>query len=796
MRRVRAFLRARPWARRTLWAAGGAAVAPFLLFFVLNLVFPYPVAKLDLDPSPAVRDRRGEPLRRMLAPGQVWRIVVPLEEISPALVAATVAAEDRRFPDHCGVDPWAVLRAVWLDLRHWRIVSGASTLTMQLARLIEPRPRTFWGKAVEAFRALQIERILSKDEILGQYLNRAPYGGNLSGVEAAARAYFGRHAGELDLAQATLLAGLPQAPSRLRPDRHPDRARTRRDYVLDRLAAVHGSWSGEAVAQARATAVEVRRRPFEWVARHFTLRFEGVSLEEGGNDVRTTLDLRIQQLIEERLARHVERLRPSGIAGGAAVVLENATGAVRALVGSAAWTEPGLALLPDSDEQVDGTRARRSPGSTLKPFLYALALDAGTISPSEALYDVPAAWRDYRPENMDHGARGLITLEDALVSSLNLPAVRTLERVGTARFTGVLRELGFTTLTRPAEAYGLGLALGGCEVTLIDLTHAYTVLARGGTYIPLRWREDGPADLVDVAGELRGGPVASVGLGPRPAPVLSAEAAWAITRILQDRSRLGLAAGGDVPSAGARVAWKTGTSHGHRDAWCVGYDPRWTIGVWLGNPSGRGAADLVAVETAAPLLHDLFAAIGEPAAADWPARPPGVVERATCALTGQPRGAHCPATATGLALRFRSPDEPCAAHRPGGVVRFPDAIEAWLRENGMHPAPGTVAGASPREVSTAGADSGTGAGRPPRIVSPRDGERFVLLEGVPDATRLTLRASAHEDTGPLHWFVDTARVATAGPREAVVWALAPGAHRIVCVDARGRASAVSITVTR
>lgn len=769
MRRLRAYLSVRPRLRRTLRVGAALPFVPVLLFILLDLLFPYPVEKLSLDPSPAVRDCRGEPLRRMLAPGQVWRIVVPLAEIHPSLVEATIAAEDRRFRDHWGVDPWAVLRAAWLDLRHWRILSGASTLTMQLARLVEPRPRTFAGKATEAFRALQIERILSKDEILHQYLSRAPYGGNLSGVEAAAQAYFGRHASDLDLAQAALIAGLPQAPSRLRPDRHPDRARARRDYVLERLGAQGGALAAD-LDRARAADIEVRRRPFEWVARHFTLRFDGDGAEPGG-DVRTTLDLRIQQLVEERLAHHVARLQPGGIANGAAVVLEHDTGAVRALVGSVTWSEPRLALAAEEDEQVDATRARRSPGSSLKPFLYALALDGGVLSPGEIVYDVPVAYRDWQPENMDRSCRGLVSLDDALVSSLNLPAVRTLQRVGTARFLTVLRELGFTTLTQPAERYGLGLALGGCETTLLDLTQAYAALARGGTHLPLRWREE------------EGRPAA------RPVPVFSAEAAWAITRILQDRARLGLAEAGAVPAAGARVAWKTGTSHGHRDAWCVGYDSRWTVGVWLGNPSGRGAAGLVAVDTAAPVLHDLFAAIGARTEAGWPARPAGVIERPVCALTGRPAGAACPRTAAGLAIRLRSPEEPCGVHRSGGEVRFPADVEDWLREHGMHPAPAAPPPGAP--VSLRPADAA-----PPRILSPRDGERFVLLDGVPGASSLTLRAAARADAGPLQWFVDSDRIAVAPPGEAVVWSLTPGAHRIVCVDAGGRSTAVSITVTR
>lgn len=756
--RIHSFFVRHPRLRRVLAAAGGAALALFLFLAVLNLLIPYPVEKLVLDPSPILRDCRGEPLRRMLADGEVWRITVPLDQIQPALIEATIAAEDRRFRDHCGVDPLAVVRAVWLNLRSLRVVSGASTLTMQVVKLIEPRPRTFWGKAVEALRALQLERVLTKEEILHQYLNRAPYGGNLSGVEAAARAYFGKHASELDLAQCAMLAGLPQSPTRLRPDRYPERARSRRDYVLDRLADQGRAPEAE-IARARTAPSEVRRRPFEWVARHFTLRFGAITLDQ--DDVRTTLDLRMQQLAEDRLARHVQRLATAGIGNGAVVVLENATGAVRALVGSVQWNEPALSLIETDDGQVDGTRARRAPGSTLKPFLYAFALDSGVISPGETLFDVPVTYRDYEPENMDRSCRGLVSLDEALVSSLNLPAVRVLQATGVTRFLTVLRELGMTTLTAPPEQYGLGLALGGCDVTLLDLTHAYMTLARGGTYVPLHWVE---ADAEKT-------------LGPRPSPVLSAESVAVITRILQDRSRLGLAEAGNLPAAGARVAWKTGTSHGHHDAWCVGFDPRWTIGVWLGNPSGRPSPGLVAVEAAAPLLHDLFAALGTRTDEDWPASPAGLYERPVCALSGRPAGPNCPHTVTGVALRFRSPEKTCEVHAAPGETRWPADVEAWLRERGTPSGSGMHA-----------------ANGPPRITAPHDGEKFVLLDGAPECSKLTLRATA--PAGPLHWFVDAARIAEVQPGEPVAWTLTAGSHRIVCVDSSGRSDVVVIRVTR
>lgn len=763
MGRVRVFFAAHPRVRRALIVLAIAVAAPIALLGVLHLAFPYPAAKLSLEPSPIVRDRHGEPLRRLLGASQVWRIPVRLSEMSPALVEATIAAEDRRFREHCGVDSIALLRAIYLNLRHARVISGASTLTMQLAKLIEPRPRTFWGKTVEAFRALQLERLLTKDQILEQYLNRAPYGGNLSGVEAAARAYFGRHAGELDLAQATLLAGLPQAPSRLRPDRNPERARVRRDYVLDRMGDLELLSAAE-IAGARAAPVEVRRRPFEWVARHFTLRFEDVAL--AGDDVRTTLDLNLQQLAEDRLAAHVQRLAAGGVGNGAVVVIEHATGAVRALVGSVRWTEPAMDLGDPDDGQVDGTRARRSPGSTLKPFLYALALDRGILGPSEIVFDVPVAYRDYEPENMDGTCQGPIPLRDALVASLNLPAVRTLQQVGLPSFVSTLRGLGLNTLTAPPERYGLGLALGGCEVTLLALTHAYTVLARGGTFAPLRWIEDGA-------------PAGIPALGARPMPVFSEEACAVITRFLQDRGRLGLTAPGTGGAAGSRIAWKTGTSHGHHDAWCVGYDPQYTIGVWLGNPSGRPSAALVAVESAAPLVQDLFAAIGARTDDAWPPTPAGLYERPICAVSGQALGPHCTERATGTALRIRTSDAPCVVHRAPGQTTWPDDVYEWLKERGL--------GGTP----TAPAHPARGG---PRIVSPQDGEKFVLLGDGIEASRVTLRATAR--SGPLHWFVDAQRIAEAGPDEAVVWTLTEGEHRIVCVSADGESSVVRIRVSR
>ncbi|MBU1908923.1 MAG: penicillin-binding protein 1C [Verrucomicrobia bacterium] len=550
-------------------------------------------------------DREGAHLRLKLGPGDMDN--VPLYRWQPGdwIAQAVIAAEDQRFYRHPGVDPLALLRAVGQNLLHFRRVSGASTLSTQVIRLLQPRPRTLRTKLIEAFRAVQLERVLTKREILEQYLNRAPFGSNIIGIEAAARRYFSKSARDLSLAEAALLAGLPQAPSRYRPDRHPARARWRRAYVLDRMAAL-GMITGAQRARALGRPCVIRPGAYPFCAPHFAqFVFDHMPRSMEGRQVRTTLDPDLQALAETALRRQCTYLDPQGIRGGAVVILDVKTSAIRAMVGSPDYFDVRY------QGQVNGATASRGAGSTLKPFVYAAAFDRGLATPLTVLRDEPALYRDYRPANFNRDFRGDVTARDALILSLNLPVLALAERIGAERLQGLFRRAGLRTLTRSADHYGLGLVLGQAEVKLLDLANAYAAFARGGLWRPWRMCEDS-APVVPPLRRRKDSPVAkrrsySESEGTQ---LFSPEASWLIADILGGDERAGELSGHVADAHLPRMAWKTGTSSACRDAWTVAFNPDYVVGVWIGNPSGRANEALVGAVLAATLAQVLIYAPG------------------------------------------------------------------------------------------------------------------------------------------------------------------------------------------
>lgn len=713
-----------------------------------------------LAPAPAttvIADRDGRPLRVLLAEDGLDRRPIPLSEMGPWIGPAIIAAEDGRFYRHPGVDLLAIGRAFFQNISRGRVFSGASTLSTQVVRLVQPRRRTYAAKAIEALMALKMERALSKDRILEEYLNRAPFGGLCVGVQAAARRYFGCDARDLTLGEAALLAGLPQSPARLRPDRHLDRALRRRDYVLERMAR-RGFITEEQRAAALAQPIAIERRRYPLEAPHFAEAARAaLPRARPGGLWRTTLDSELQRRTEDALRRQVAALAGDGVRGGAAVVIEAETGAVRALVGS-----PDFTRAPDG--LVDATRARRSAGSTLKPLLFALAFDEGRLTPKTVLADVPRVYPDYAPENFDGAFRGLVTARDALLDSLNMPALDLAREIGVARFHRVLLEFGLRTLDRPTASYGLGLALGNGEVTLLDLAGAYATLARGGVTRPLRWFEQNtpPSD---------------------GAAVVSEAAAWLVADILGDPERAAPNRGPASEVRAPRMAWKTGTSSGFRDAWTVAWNPEYVVAVWLGNPDGSASPALVGGTAAAPVAVDILSGLYPTGEGPWFARPAEIEEREVCAVSGRACGEHCGARALDWAIAGVSRREVCPVHRR--VMRdgeetiaeqWPDEIAAFLAR--------MKADTAARFV----------AARAPRIVSPRPGaayRRWTLAGN--DQPGLPLIAEAHADER-VWWFVDGQLLGASRAGDPLWWSAGPGRHRLVCADAAGRRSGIEIVV--
>ncbi len=764
-----------PLPARRLWpllALCSGLLAGPLGFIALDRLLPPPLEALGRPAATAVLDAEGRPLRLFLPADQRWRLPVELDELPAELIAAVVAIEDRRFWRHPGVDPLAVARAAWQNLRARRVVSGASTLPMQIARLAEPAPRTAGAKLREAFTALQLERRLTKRELLEVYFNLAPYGGNLEGVGAASRFYFGKEPARLSPGEIALLVALPRSPVAYDPTRNPATARAARDRVLQRLGAA-GVLTTRQVEDARRQPLPERRLPSPFAAPHFA-QF-AAARSPGAARVPTTLDRRLQQMAEAQVARHLPGLRTEGIGQAAVVVLETEGRRLRAMVGSAGFFEAGRS------GQVNGAVARRSPGSTLKPFLYGLALDRGLATPDGYLLDVPTDFAGYVAENYDGRYRGRVTAREALSQSLNASAVRLLARVGLAPFHELLRRGGLDTLDRPPGAYGLPLVLGAGEAHLLGLATLYAALADGGVYRPASWRAGEAEALAGAPGER----------------LLSPEAAWLVTEILQEVRRPDLPAAWDLTRDLPAVAWKTGTSYGHRDAWAVGFSRRYTVGVWVGNFDGRPRQGISGAEHAAPLLFDLFAALerGGPGLA----RPPGlrIESLEVCALSHELPGPWCPGRTRLTYLPGRSKLAACSYHRRQRVTAesgrtafrettvYPAELVAWWRREGQ---PLTEPAAP---VATAAAP----AGQPPRIVSPDAATPYRLRRDAPLAfQRIPLIAHAAQDAARLYWYRDGTLVATGPPAERLFLDPTPGTHRLVVTDDRGRSDRLDYRV--
>lgn len=551
---------------RWLWLAG-APLFIFLALWAADKLWPLPLN--EVHPARVVVAHDGTPLWRFADAGGIWRYPVTIEEISPRYLEALINYEDRWFWRHPGVNPFSVARAAWQDLTAGRVISGGSTLTMQVARLLDPHSRTFGGKIRQLWRALQLEWHLSKRDILTLYLNRAPFGGTLQGIGAASWAYFGKPPARLSYADAALLAVLPQAPSRLRPDRWPARAEAARNKVLDRMAA-QGVWPAETVRESREEPVWLAPRQMPQLAPLFAR----MMLSKSQNDkIVTTLDAGLQRQLED-LARAWKGRLPAR-SSLAMIVVDHTDMSVRGWVGS-------VDLNDDSRfGHVDMVTAIRSPGSVLKPFVYGLALDDGLIHPASLLQDVPRRTGDYRPGNFDSGFHGPVSMSDALVRSLNLPAVQVLEAYGPKRFAAKLRNVGLPLYLPAGAAPNLSLILGGAGARLDEMAAAYSAFARHGKAAKLRLQPDDP-------------------LSERP--LMSPGAAWIIRRIMADEAQ-------PLPdNALPRIvplAWKTGTSYGYRDAWAIGVNARYIIGIWTGRPDGTPVVGQFGFASAVPLLNQV-----------------------------------------------------------------------------------------------------------------------------------------------------------------------------------------------
>lgn len=704
-------------------------------WLAMSLLPILPALLSPVKPGVEWTDRHGRPLREELVDGRQFNRPASLPEIPQNLIDATLAAEDQRFFRHPGVDVLAIARALADGIRHRRVVSGASTITQQLIKLAEPRPRTLRSKFVEAALSLRLERAWSKRQILEAYMNRLDYGNLRIGCASAAHYYLGKPLSQLSVAESAFLAGLPQSPVRLNPHLHPDRARERQHRVLERMLRAGRI---DEPTYKRALVEKIQLRPAQRIFRapHFVdLLLKSGERPDTGRVV-TTLDLDLQAAVERIIRERLTALTGKNVKNAAAVVIDNASGDVLALVGSEDYFEPGSG-------QVNGAWARRSPGSALKPFTYLLAFERGA-TPASIVADIPTdfptATGTYSPTNYNGRCYGPVRYRVALANSLNIAAVKVLAASGgPAALRLRLQELGLETVEASAEHYGLGLTLGNAEVRLLELTNAYAALARLGEYLPYRLRTDAPATP--------------------PLRFTRPERAWLIADILSDNHARSLAFGLHSPLRfDFPVACKTGTSTDFRDNWAMGYTPEFTVGVWAGNFDGSAMHDLSGVTGAAPILHDIFERLHVERGTRWYDPPAGIVSHNIDPVSGKL------VDSGGVREHFAPgsiPDPQGSSDTDAeGRYLLPPIYASWLA------GPDNWLGS--RAVIAPDSEENL------HILSPAPGITYVLDPDLPQSSRyLPLRAAGNDVT----WSSDSLEIRREGSEVFAV--LTEGRHRVI-----------------
>jgi penicillin-binding protein 1C len=763
-------VKARRLLRRKRLAIPAALVAAGLFaWFVLPWCVPLPAALTEVPASPVLLDRNGKPLHHLVLPDFTRSAPVSLKEVPADLIACTIAAEDKRFREHGGIDLLATARAVKDAVLHRRAVSGASTITQQLIKLSSPpAKRNLRTKLREALLARHLEMKWSKDQILVAYLNRLPYGNHRTGPAEAARFYFQKPLADLSLAESALLAGLPQAPSRLNPIKHPERALSRRSVVLDRLAR---NYDGSRISSARTERLGLRPLPERQVAPWLSAFDSDLPVTQ----TRTTIDAGIQSDLESIVGEELAKLTESHIKHAAVVVLDNDTREILALVSSGNWHDP-------NGGQINGALTARSPGSTLKPFTWLLAFDKGGLHPASIVADIPTRFRTKEgldaPENYDRTFRGPVSVREALACSLNVPAMRALNDIGGPRpLFELLSELGITTIGTDPTPYGLGLTLGNAPVRLLDLTNAYATLAEGGRHHRARlWMEDG------------GENDSSSAISHPPSPV----SCFLIADILADPIARAPSFGRSGPlELPFRCAAKTGTSSDFRDNWCLGFTKDLTIGVWAGNFDNSPMKGVSGVAGAGPIFHRAMLRLHRDHKPQWLARPEGLMEVAIDPLTGKRTvdGRWQMVDSEGAASTVPTSFSSAIHHLPSTLSLIPADRLPLFASTADRDAKGRVLldasysewFASPhnRRRDVFALVEGLPAESPLRILAPRDGTTYVLDPELPNGGTLHLSTNL---PGQANWSCETLEVSSGGS-EAVV-RLKPGSHILIATDKR------------
>ncbi|HXB33934.1 MAG TPA: penicillin-binding protein 1C [Puia sp.] len=753
-------------------AAFLGAVGLFLLFLFLNWIFPLPDG---VEYSTVVMDDKGEVIHAFLTRDQQWRMKTDLNEISPLLRKTIVEKEDKYFYYHPGINLVALLRAFGRNILHARRTSGASTITMQVARALEPKRRTYWNKLVEVFRAFQLEWTYSKDQILQLYLNKVPYGGNIQGVKAAAILYFGKNPDHLSLAEITALSVIPNRPSSLVMGRHNEEIVAERNKWLKRWAAT-GVFTPKEIEDALAEPLTAKRGVVPGLVPQLALKLK----KSGREVIHTTVDLNTQLKIEKLVKDYSRTLTLKNIRNAAVIVLDNRTHRVVSYVGSADFRDSA------DGGQVNGAMAIREPGSTLKPLLYGLCIDAGLLTPKMTITDVPVNYQGYAPENYDRKFNGYVTMEYALEHSLNIPAVKSLKALGKDVLIRKLTDCGFQQVDKDRNKLGLSMILGGCGATLEELTGMYSIFANEGRWVRPVYSVDDP-----------------VTQGQR---VLSPAAAFIVDDILSRVNRPDFPVNWQSTVHLPKIAWKTGTSYGRRDAWSIGYNRRYTVGVWVGNFSGVGVPELSGANVATPLLFTIFNTIDYNDDGSWFSQPADCDIRKVCTETGLPPSDFCTHLVTDYFIPLVSPSRKCDNMQE--VFVSPDEKVAYCRaclpESGYKKKLYKIIPPEMREYYDVNQISYVAI--PPHnpacekmfkeggpvVISPANGSEYLINRKDPEP--LQLRCRVGNDVGKVFWYINDQfyKAGDAGTRQFFI--PQEGPVKISCTDDKGRNRNVWIRV--
>lgn len=758
--------------KRKLKRSGLALLCLVFLFLALHLLFPLPD---KIEYSTIITDSKGEVIHAFLTSDEQWRMKTELNEISPLLRKTIVQKEDKYFYYHFGINPVAVIRAFFMNLFTGRRTSGASTITMQVARALEPKQRNIIGKLKEMFRATQLELKYNKDEILQLYLNLVPYGGNIEGVKSASILYFGKNPDHLSLAEITALSIIPNRPSSLVIGKNNDEIIKQRNKWLNRFAK-EKIFTAKEIEDALSEPLNAKRGIVPKLTPHLANKL----IQSGGDIIHTNIQLNTQLKVEKLVDDYVRTLRLSNIHNAAVMIVDNETHKIISYIGSGNFYDT------TDGGQVNGAAAVRQPGSTLKPLVYALCFDEGLLTPKKMMNDVPVNYAGYAPENYDKTFNGPVTVEYALEHSLNIPAVKSLNILGKEKMIQQLSTMGFTQIQSKQKGLGLSMILGGCGTTLEQLTNLYSCFANEGLYYR--------SSFVQTDSSIQ------------PKRIVSADASYMITDILSRINRPDFPLHWEATAHLPKIAWKTGTSYGRRDAWSIGYNKKYTVGVWVGNFSGEGNSELSGAHTATPLLFRIFNTLDYDADRAWYTPPKELEQRMICSETGMPPTANCSNLILDYFIPGISSTQTCNNYEeiavsadekisycktcepPNGFKRkvyklLSAELQNWMETNGIAFEPIPAHNPNCEKIFTSGA---------PQIKSPVNGTEYLVSKKHPEPLQLVCETG--NDVSRVYWYINNQfyKAADAGSKQFFI--PAEGSIKISCTDDKGRNRDIKIVV--